>query len=405
MSTDRTTTNAMAADPRRVCLTGIGTLTPFATGWSETFAQIDRAPPVYEPWDAALGRPFDTARLGLLRDIPKARHFDERQSRLMDRAMAMAGVAAALAMEDAGILAGGEVVDTDADEVATVLASSQGEIPSLFRFGMPLFKPGSGSFNPAHFPMIARNIACGHLALRFGLRGWSTMIAAGDASGAQALARAAELITLGRAEVVVVGAYETLSSLSLHQLKGRWRKHGLQETVARCAGNHHVPVEGACFLVLESAEHAAARGRVPYACLSHVTQGYRLSEATPWEPVLDRHSRRASWPAGSPAIPVLLRAAQPGPLAQPEQALSEAAAARHQCRHVIDVRADFGAAGAVTALYQAALAAQLLRTTAAPGEAVGAPGTPPRRHPTATQALISTWASSGAYALLSMEAA
>jgi 3-oxoacyl-[acyl-carrier-protein] synthase II len=387
------------ASRRPVCITGIGAITPFALGWAEVFNHINRETPAYEAWNEDLDRPFDAAKLGLVRTVPKERYFDERQLRLMDRAMTLASVASAFAMEDAGILVDDEV--RGADDLATVLASSQGELPSLYRFGIPLFKPGpkTGTLNPAQFPMIARNIACGQVALRFGLRGWSTMIASGDASGSQALARATEMVALGRADRVLVGAYEVLAQFSLHQLKARWKKQGLQEVVAHCESNHHVPVEGACFFVLESESHAAERGRTPYAVISHATQGYRLDDnEASWNPVLDRHLRKA--PVQASSVPLHIRAGQPfGAQHQREGGLRDAVVGRHGCAQEIDARADFGDAGAVTAMYQAALAAQLL-SPAAHTRAEAENG----RYAPAKAAVLSAMTRSGAYSLLSMHA-
>lgn len=389
--------------PRQdVCISGIGAITPFAQGWSEVFRDVNQGPPSYDAWNEDLGRPFAGARLGLVRSVPKERYFDERQLRLMDRAMMLVSVASAFAMEDAGILVDGQV--QGGDEVATVLASSQGELPSLYRFGAPLFKPGvkTGTLNPAHFPMIARNIACGQVAIRFGLRGWSTMIAAGEASGAQALARAADMVALGRADVVLVGAYEVLAQISLHQLKARWRKQGIDAAVPGCTSNHHVPVEGACFFVLESATRVALRGHTPYAFISHASQGYRLvDDEAPWDRVMARHQRKAPDPARVSAAPLHVRASQPcGARPRQEGRLSEAVRTAHQCTQEVDARADFGDAGAVTSMYQAALAAQLLRRGP-----MDAAAKVPGRYGPVPAAVLSTLTSSGAYSLLSMHAA
>ena len=378
-------------------ITGIGAVTPFALGWHDVFHQMNAARPDYPEWAQDLGRPFDGARLGLVRNLPAERYFDERQLRLMDRAMALAAVASAFAMEDAGVLVDGHAAG--GDEIATVLASSQGELPSLYRFGLPLFRASErGPLNPAQFPMIARNIACGQMAIRFGLRGWSTMVSAGDISGAHAIARALELIALGRADTVVVGAYEVLAKISLHQLRQRWRKHAMAPDLLQVADNRHVPVEGACFLVLESAARVRERQCVPYARISHASQGYRVrADERAWDPVLDRHACKSPT-MEKPARLLHLRVG-PGGGAQArlEEALRHAVDRHHGGTEAIDVRADIGDAGAVTPVFQAALAAQLLSTRdgAAPPPGHG-------RYAVGDSALLTTVTHGGAYSLISL---
>jgi len=327
------------------------------------------------------------ARLGLVKSIPKERYFDDRQLRLMDRAMTLASVTAGLALEDAALFDGEEVIGKD--EVATVLASAHGEMPSLHRFGSPMFR-SRGTPNPAHFPMIARNIACGQIAMRFGLRGWSTMLASGEASGAHAISRATEIVALGRADIVVVGAYEVLAKVSLHQIKARWQKLGLIDSLANCSSNHHVPVEGACFVVLESADHAARRGCHPYAMISHTSQGYRVNdEAAGWDDIVARHFRRAT--DNRPAALHVRGPAIYGPAATAEVALARELDKLKGHDAEIDARAVFGDAGAVTALYQTVLAAQWLRDRQSANAQWPAPA-----------AIISAVSQSGAYTLLSM---
>lgn len=385
----------MTPSPRQtVAITGISTITPFSVGWQDTYSAVHGGVPSYEPWSEELSRPFDSARIGLIRNFPKERYFDDRQLRLMDRPMTVASVTAAQAMEDAGILSGDRV--ENGDNVATVLSSSIAEVPSLYRFGAPLLKQPSRSLNPAHFPMIARNIACGQISIRFGLRGWSTMIAAGEASGAQALARAADLIALGRADAVLVGAYETLAQFSLHQIKARWNKHGRTGAIAANLSNHHVPVEAACFFVLESPQRAMGRGKTPYAVISHCSQGYRTHQSTSdWDALVQRHLRKSPTGRGTEAE-LHIRAASPcGVEHEMESGLTAAINRRCASSQHIDARADFGDAGAATAMYQTALAAQLLKESGAAAQPLG-------RFRPARTALMSSVTRSGAFNLLSL---
>ncbi|GGO79913.1 beta-ketoacyl-[acyl-carrier-protein] synthase family protein [Wenjunlia tyrosinilytica] len=107
----------------------------------------------------------------------------------------------------------------------------------------------------------------GVLARELGLSGPATTVSTACAAGAYAVALGAEMITDGEADVVLVGGTEAVSRPAM----GAFLRLGAADPV-HCrpfdsdrAGT--VYGEGAAFLVLESAEHAAARGRTPYAAV------------------------------------------------------------------------------------------------------------------------------------------
>jgi 3-oxoacyl-[acyl-carrier-protein] synthase II/nodulation protein E len=373
----------------RAAITGIGAIAPFATGWPAILEAIAQARDVLEPWNPTLAPPFEGARLGIVKTFPKERYFTERQLRLMDKAMGLNAVAAAFALEDAGLLKDDQDIP-GRDEFATVLGSAQGEAASLFRFGSPLFQSRASGVNPAHFPMIARNVACGQIAIRFGLRGWSTMIASGDAAGAHAIARAADLVTSGRARAVLVGAYEVLSHLSLHQWKRRRALTGARPDQLSEVSNEWVPSEGACYFIVESADQAHARGRQPYAMLERCEHGYSQgARGQGWPALIDRYvGRHDSSDALSGAYHVSAVSPTDGGAGHADASAQFMNAVAQGCRteKTLRTRPIFGETRSVNAMFAVAMAAQHLAN-------VGA-GT----------ALASTLTTSGAYALCSLSA-
>lgn len=352
-------------EAQQVCISGIGAISPLAEGWPHIVAGLAAGQSCFEPWTAEQDPPCPGARLGLVRQFSRERFFSERQLRLMDRAMALSCTAVGLALENAGLCPD----DGDlGDEVAIMMGSMRGELPSLYRFGGPMFRDIRGALNPALFPTIARNISCGQAAIRFGLRGWSSMIAAGEISGAHVLARARELVACGRNPIAVVGAFEALSPISLHHIRARARKFGREHLFA--LGNEHVPTEGACFLVLESLQHARARGIQPYAVLEPAVHGY----VTPGgEAVLDQVlARQAARRQASHAdIDLLLpgTALHSAEAAAEERLLGQLRQRQAAPPQEIRLRHWIGDAGALSSLFQTALAAHLLQQAAAGGAA------------------------------------
>lgn len=232
------------------------------------------APPEFSPWPLADNPPNPTAMIANIKDYPKTRYFSERQLRLMDRAMSLSSFAAGLALEDAGFRRNGsdEMTERNLSQVpedtATFMGTSRAETPSCYQFTSPLLSGGNGRLNAADFPLIARNISCGQTAIRFKLKGPSSVLASGQLASFEAVNRAYDFVRMGR-NVALAGGFEVLSkvfplygSLLLRRIPSVERPQffGLNP-------GYLVPSEGACMLVLESSESAESRHARVYANL------------------------------------------------------------------------------------------------------------------------------------------
>lgn len=384
---------------RPAFLTGIGAITPFANGWNATFQAASAGPIRYAPWPADLEPPTANAALGLVKDYPKEKYFTDRQLRVMDKAMTLASVATGLAFEDAKI---DEAYRTEAgDEIGTIFTSMRGEVPSIYRYCSPLIVSNGKSLpNPAHFPMIARNVACGQVALRFGLRGWSTMIASGELSTMHALGRAVSLVESGKAPMIVVAAYETLSKISLHHARVFWRKHGIYDQLFQDPqSNADALIEGACVFVIESEDSALRRGVTPYARFGRVTQGQLQRPTAPaFRDIARRHAAKNE--TDRIAASFLVSSRQNSP-AENEQAMLAALTENASPLSEIRTRPIFGDGGSQTPMFQVACAAQMLKD----GKLVAgllAPGTPPADGVPPSGATVTQVGLLGGYGLLSL---
>ncbi len=270
-----------------VVITGIGVLGPHGVGVERIAAAARARQRPFAAWPAAAHPPHAEALIAQVGDYPKARYFNDRQLRMMDKAMCLSAFAAGTALESAG-WADGQAPG----ETATLLGTMRAEQPSVHKFLQPLLQGRPERINPAEFPQIARNIACGQLAIRFGLRGPSTVLASGPLAGLEALARAADFVAAGRCQVALAGGLDVLSRFSLYV--GR-HLYGdcMQAACPRFFGTetgYLVPSEGACLLVVESAAHAAQRGARPLARLRGWSAGRAAGQAL--EPALARGWQR-----------------------------------------------------------------------------------------------------------------
>jgi len=247
-----------------VWITGLGVIGPHGLGLDVMLKAAARGVSAFSQWPENQAPPTPSALVGSVPAFPKERFFTERQLRQMDRVMALAACAVGLALEDAKL---GD--DMPTEDTATFFGTARAEHPSLLRFALPLMEGNPRKLNPANFPLIARNISCGQIAIRFGLRGPSTTLASGSLSSLEAICRAYDFVRLGRAPVAVVGGAEILSKFSLYIAKALYGEHllPLKPSFLGEYPGQIVPSEGACMLILESAEHARARKAKPYARL------------------------------------------------------------------------------------------------------------------------------------------
>jgi 3-oxoacyl-[acyl-carrier-protein] synthase II len=385
---------------RRVYLTGIGAITPFACGWEDVYRTASTRQVSFAPWPADLEPPAENATLGLVKDYPKERYFTDRQMRMMDKAMSISSVATGLALADAGV--GEEELSREGDEIGTIFASMRAEVPSIYRYCAPLVQSGGKSLpNPAHFPMIARNVACGQAALRFGLRGWSTMIASGELCGAHALSRAVSLIASGKAHMMVVATYETLAKISLHHAKMSWRQHGIYDQLFSTPGsNADALSEGACVFVVESEECAERRGATPYARMGATTQGVLHEETSEsFRQIGERHLAKAE--KEGIAFDFVVSGRQAGTM-ENERAIIATLSERTAPLAELCVRPVFGDGGSQTSMLQVACAAQMLKDGSGEAAAFLAPGSTAMPLAAPTGAVVSQVGCLNAYALTSV---
>lgn len=255
---------------RDVVITGIGVVGPHGVGMSSlsTSAQDGRC--AFAQWPATADPPHPQSRIATVADYPKTRYFSERHLRLMDKAMSMSAFAAGVALADAGFEDGAAPPHT-----ATMLGTARAEQTSIHKFMLPLVQGKPERLNPSDFPLVARNISCGQIAIRFALRGPSSVLSSGSIASIEAISRGARLIRNGRAEVALVGGMEVLSKFALYMSRKLYGDDLLTGKPAFLGeqGGALVPSEGACLLVLESAEHAERRQARIYARITACAAG------------------------------------------------------------------------------------------------------------------------------------
>src|SRR5262245_11478790 len=182
--------------------------------------------------------------------------------RPLDRTGRLALVGAELALADSGW----DLESRDQQSIGLIVGTMFCSVRTIGEFDRRGLQAGPQFVSPMDFSNTVLNAAAGQVAIWQRLTGVNSTVAAGAASGAQALGYAAELIRTGRADVLVAGGAEEIcfeSSLGFARA-GRLarpdgdRPGGGVPFDARRTGA--VLGEGAAFLVLEAEETAVARG-------------------------------------------------------------------------------------------------------------------------------------------------
>jgi 3-oxoacyl-[acyl-carrier-protein] synthase II len=193
---------------------------------------------------------------------------DRVKSRRLDRSSQFAMVAAKEAWADAGL----EDAEIDKDRLGVALASGIGGVTTLLANYDLLKEKGPRRVSPLAVPMLMPNAPAANISLYIGARAAVNTPVSACASGNEGIALAIDQIRLGRADVVVAGGTEAaihpLPMAAFAQMMALSKNPGDPTTVSRpwdTGRDGFVLGEGAGVLVLESEEHAKARGARIYA--------------------------------------------------------------------------------------------------------------------------------------------
>jgi len=282
---------------RRVVVTGIGALTPIGNTreayWNALIAGTSGAAPI-SYFDASK---FKTQFACEVKDFDPLAHFDRKEVRKMDRFTQYAMVAADEAVQDAGLN-----LDTiDKAKAGVIWGSGIGGLQT-FQEEVVNFTNGDGTprFNPFFIPKMIADIAPGMISIKYGFRGPNFATVSACASSANAIIDALNYIRLGYADVMVTGGSEagvTKASIggfnALHALSTRNDDPAKASRPFDKDRDGFVMGEGAGAIILESLEHAQARGATIYA---EITGGGLSADA---------HHITAPHPEGIGAISVM----------------------------------------------------------------------------------------------------
>jgi 3-oxoacyl-[acyl-carrier-protein] synthase II len=256
---------------RTVVVTGVGATTPLGgdakSTWSALLAGQSGVRTLDDEW--VVDVPVQIAARVM---VDPSEVMDRVQARRLDRGGQFAVIAARDAWADAG---GDEAVGVEPERLGVVVASGIGGITTLLSAYDTLNRKGARFVSPLAIPMLMPNGPAAAIGLeRTARAGVHTPVSA-CASGAEAVAMGADMIRNGRADVVLAGGTEAcihpLPIAAFAAMKAMSMRNDEPEAASRPydkGRDGFVLGEGAGVLVLESEEHAKARGARIYAVVA-----------------------------------------------------------------------------------------------------------------------------------------
>ncbi|MBC8371448.1 MAG: beta-ketoacyl-ACP synthase II [Planctomycetes bacterium] len=260
----------MTDSPRRVVITGIGALTPLGIGAPLLFDSLLKGKTGFrniERWDTTN---FTTKFASEIRGcvyIPDE-HYSKRDQKRMDPFAQVGLIAAREAWADSGL----DKDTINSTRSGAILGTGIGGIQSVLDQQKVLEEKGPRRVTPFFISNTMANALSANVAIEFGLQGACFLTASACASSGHAIGMAFREIRTGRADVMVTGGSETTTNAlclaGFNSLKALSTRNDDIQRSSRPFDRDRdgfVMGEGAGALIIESLEHAQARGAKIYA--------------------------------------------------------------------------------------------------------------------------------------------
>jgi 3-oxoacyl-[acyl-carrier-protein] synthase II len=264
--------SANVSQPRRVVVTGIGTISALGhtledfwgslTKGRSGIARVTR----FDPTD------FPSKVGAEVRDFDPGRYMDPKEAKRNDRYTQLAVAASRLAIEDAKV----DPAKLVPERFGVIIGSGIGGMETIENQSRVLFERGPGRVSPFTIPSLIANIAAGVVAIEFKAKSVNFGVVSACASGSHALGEALRHIRDGHADIMLSGGSEAaitrLGYAGFCNMKAM--STDFNDTPEKASRpfdklrDGFVMGEGAGVLVIETLEHAQARGARIYCELA-----------------------------------------------------------------------------------------------------------------------------------------
>lgn len=255
----------------RVVVTGMGLLSPVGNDLRTSWDNIKNGRSGIAPITLFDSTPLETKIAGEVKNFDPKQHLDAKEARRIERFGQFAIVAAREAVKDAQL----EITEANSERIAVLIGSAGGAATSVGENTKIYEQRGARRVSPIFLPMMLVDTAGALVAIDLGIRGPNFAIVSACATGTNSIGEAAEFIKRGDADVALCGGTDApVFAVAIAGFNVMGVLSRRNEEPARASRpfdltrDGFVLSEGAGVLVLESEEHALARGARIYGILS-----------------------------------------------------------------------------------------------------------------------------------------
>jgi 3-oxoacyl-[acyl-carrier-protein] synthase II len=247
----------------RVVVTGTGAVTPIGNDVETFWQRLTAGETGVSRITAFDPSPLDVQIAAEVKDFDPTLYADRGDAKRMDRFSQFAVAASKMAIEDAGL----EIDPENSDHIGVMINTGGGGIPALTREVQNYYNKGPRRVSPFFIPMFAPNMAASQVSITFGIHGPTRGSVAACAAGSQAWVDALHLLQRGEADVVIAGGTEAgldpVSIAAFGNMRALSKRNDEPERASRpfdAERDGFIFAEGVGVMVLETEEHAKARG-------------------------------------------------------------------------------------------------------------------------------------------------
>ena len=253
---------------RRVVITGLGAVTPLATGVEESWLKLCQG-------KSGVGKitKFDSSGFNVqiaaeLKDFNPEDFLDKKKIRRTDPFIQYALVAARMAIDDAGLT----INQNNASRIGVVLGSCAGGMNMYGKNLFALRDAGPEKVSPFFIPGFIANMAAGEVSMAFGAMGPSKCVVTACATGNNCIGDAFRLIQYDHADAMIAGGSDAyvlpIAVAGFDKMRTLSRRNNEPEKASRPFEKNRdgfIIGEGAGVVILEEMESAVRRGAKIYA--------------------------------------------------------------------------------------------------------------------------------------------
>ncbi len=253
---------------KRVVITGMGLITPLGIGVDESWSGIVAGKSGVGEITRFNASIYGTRIAAEVKGFKAEDFMAKKEAKRMETFIAYAVAATRMAVDDSELT----IDDDNANRIGVLTGCGLGGLNMLEITANTVDTKGPKRVSPFFIPMLIGNMAPGMISILFGAKGPNSSVATACAAGSHAVGDAFEMIKYGRADAMITGGVESVITRTciagFGAMKALSTRNDDPDHASRPFDRDRdgfVVGEGAGIMILESLEHAQARGAKIYA--------------------------------------------------------------------------------------------------------------------------------------------